>query len=467
MIINTGSRTDIPAFYSEWFYRRIREGFVMVRNPYRPTDVTRYLLDPSVADMIAFCTKNPAPMLGRLHELDAFRTFFMVTITPYGKDIEPYVPEPDRVMDAFAALSEYAGRNAVSWRYDPVLITDRYPVDFHKSAFEKMAGKLKNWTDQCVVSFVDLYEKTKRNFPGVRNVTQSEQRELIRSFGETAERLDMQIHLCLEDARLVRPHVDAGGCMSREVVEKAIGQIETAGRKNDKVFVVYLPDMHESIAGLIAGKIREKYNHPVFVLTKSDKEGTIKGSGRSIEAYNMFEALEECSEYLLKYGGHKMAAGITLREDALEAFRQALNEKCTLKPENFIPRILIDVPLPLGYISEELIRQLDLIEPCGNGNTKPIFGQLNVPVKGARFIGQVRRFIRFRLADPVHGTMNAIYFGDSDEMMEYLTGKFGRDEVDRMMAGMPSRVTLSITYYPQVSEYRSLRSLQIIRSNYR
>ena len=105
MIINTGSRTDIPAFYSEWFYRRIREGFVMVRNPYRPTDVTRYLLDPSVADMIAFCTKNPAPMLGRLHELDAFRTFFMVTITPYGKDIEPYVPEPDRVMDAFAALS--------------------------------------------------------------------------------------------------------------------------------------------------------------------------------------------------------------------------------------------------------------------------------------------------------------------------------------------------------------------------
>ncbi len=189
MIINTGSRTDIPAFYSEWFYRRIREGFVMVRNPYRPTDVTRYLLDPSVADMIAFCTKNPAPMLGRLHELDAFRTFFMVTITPYGKDIEPYVPEPDRVMDAFAALSEYAGRNAVSWRYDPVLITDRYPVDFHKSAFEKMAGKLKNWTDQCVVSFVDLYEKTKRNFPGVRNVTQSEQRELIRSFGETAERL--------------------------------------------------------------------------------------------------------------------------------------------------------------------------------------------------------------------------------------------------------------------------------------
>lgn len=224
MIINTGSRTDIPAFYSEWFYRRIREGFVMVRNPYRPTDVTRYLLDPSVADMIAFCTKNPAPMLGRLHELDAFRTLFMVTITPYGKDVEPYVPEPDRVMDAFAALSEYAGRNAVSWRYDPVLITDRYPVDFHKSAFEKMAGKLKNWTDQCVVSFVDLYEKTKRNFPGVRNVTQSEQRELIRSFGETAERLDMQIHLCLEDARLVRPHVDAGGCMSREVVEKAIGQ---------------------------------------------------------------------------------------------------------------------------------------------------------------------------------------------------------------------------------------------------
>lgn len=224
MIINTGSRTDIPAFFSDWFYNRIRERYALVRNPYNPVSVTKYRLDPSVVDVISFCTKNPIPMLNRIHELDAFRTFFMVTITPYGTEIEPHVPEKKKVMKAFAALSRYAGRRSVIWRYDPVFIFGKYTVDFHKRTFAEMAGKLKPYTDQCVVSFLDLYEKTKRNFPEASAVPMSVQNELIDSFNMTAERLGMQIHLCLEDRSLVRSHVDAEGCFSKKVIENAIGK---------------------------------------------------------------------------------------------------------------------------------------------------------------------------------------------------------------------------------------------------
>ena len=154
MIINTGSRTDIPAFFSEWFYNRIKAGFVLVRNPYNPVMVTRYVLDPSVVDAISFCTKNPAPMLPGLHELDRFKSFFMVTITPYGREIEPLVPDKNKVVESFKALSEYAGKNAMSWRYDPVFISEKYSVKFHKRAFADFAEKLHPYTSQCVVSFM-------------------------------------------------------------------------------------------------------------------------------------------------------------------------------------------------------------------------------------------------------------------------------------------------------------------------
>lgn len=223
MIINTGSRTDIPAFFSEWFYNRIKEGYVLVRNPFNPQVITRYRLDPACVDAISFCTKNPAPMLRRIHELDRFRTFFMVTITPYGPEIEPNVPETREVIRSFAALSRYAGRDAVSWRYDPVFIFGKYTADYHKKAFAAMAEALAPYTGQCVVSFIDLYEKTKRNFPGVRPVKAAEQEELIGSFAETARRHGMQIHLCLENENLVRPGVDADGCFSQAVLEAAIG----------------------------------------------------------------------------------------------------------------------------------------------------------------------------------------------------------------------------------------------------
>lgn len=223
MILNTGSRTDIPAYYSDWFYNRIREGFVLVRNPYYPLQITRYLLSPEVVDLIVFCTKNPEPMLDRISRLSAFDTFWFVTITPYGKEIEPYVPSKEQVIQSFCRLSRLIGSRRMSWRYDPVFISERYSAGYHIDQFGRMAQALSGCTDQCVVSFIDLYEKTKRNFPGIRSVTGKEQEELVAAFSQIAKENGLQIHLCCENERLARANVDADGCMSKAVLEKALG----------------------------------------------------------------------------------------------------------------------------------------------------------------------------------------------------------------------------------------------------
>lgn len=225
MIINTGSRTDIPAFFHTWFYNRIREGYVLVRNPYQPQQVTRYLLDPAVVDVLSFCSKNPAPMLPRIHELDTFRQLWHVTITPYGRDIEPYVPTKTEVLKTFRALSEVVGKGAIVWRYDPVFLSEKYSLSFHKKAFRSMAAFLRGSTGQCVVSFIDLYEKTKRNFPQARTVSSAQQEELIDAFDSIAAENGMQIHLCCESSALTagHPHTDAQGCFSQAVIEKAAG----------------------------------------------------------------------------------------------------------------------------------------------------------------------------------------------------------------------------------------------------
>lgn len=222
MILNTGSRTDIPAYYSDWFYHRIKEGYILVRNPYYPLQVTKYLLDPEVIDIIVFCTKNPFPMLDRISLLSAFDTFWFVTITPYEKDIEPYVPPKEQVINSFQRLSRLVGKKRMSWRYDPIFITDKYSMDYHIEQFGYMAKELSGYTDQCVVSFIDLYEKTKKNFSGVRNVTDHEQEQLISVFSEIAKDNDLQIHLCCENEHLVRENVDADGCLSKNVLEKSL-----------------------------------------------------------------------------------------------------------------------------------------------------------------------------------------------------------------------------------------------------
>lgn len=223
MILNTGSRTDIPAYYSDWFYNRIKAGYVLVRNPYYPSQITKYLLSPDVIDVMVFCTKNPSPMLDRLSLLSAFDTFWFVTITPYGTEIEPHVPPKEQVIASFRQLSSAIGRSRISWRYDPVLITDTYSIAHHIEQFHRMAEALSGYTTQCVVSFIDLYEKTKRNFRGIRSVTSEEQEILIDAFSNIAKENGLQIHLCCENASLVRENVDADGCMSKAVLEKALG----------------------------------------------------------------------------------------------------------------------------------------------------------------------------------------------------------------------------------------------------
>ena len=223
MIINTGMRTDIPAFFTPWFLNRIREGFVMVRNPYNPTLVTKYLLTPDLVDILVFCTKNPAPILPHMDELSEFRQFWFVTVTPYGRDIEPNVPDKHKVLEDVKQLSRIVGKNALSWRYDPIFISERYSLDYHKRAFETMARTLCGYTEQVVISFIDLYSKTVRNFPQAREVTEEEQDAIGSAFAEIGRRYGITVRSCVEGTRLEKFGVDVSGCMTKEVLDKAAG----------------------------------------------------------------------------------------------------------------------------------------------------------------------------------------------------------------------------------------------------
>ena len=174
MIIQTGMRTDIPAFYSEWFLNRIKEGFVLVRNPYNPSQVTRYSLSSEVVDLIGFCTKNPAPMLPHMEKLKSYGQYWFVTITPYGREIEPNVPDREIVMESFRKLSDLVGVDSVGWRYDPIFVDAEHSVEWHIAEFEKMARTLSGYTKTCVISFIDIYKKVERNFPQARAVYKQE-----------------------------------------------------------------------------------------------------------------------------------------------------------------------------------------------------------------------------------------------------------------------------------------------------
>lgn len=222
MILNTGSRTDIPAYYSEWFMNRIRAGFVLVRNPYYPSTVYRYRLTPDVVDILSFCTKNPEPMLKYMDELKKFRQFWYVTITPYGTEIEPNVPSKKLVMQSFRRLSDAVGVNHTGWRYDPIFIHEKYTVDYHIRTFEKMAAYLQGYTKIVVISFIDLYQKTVRNFPEIREVSWHDQVRITEAFVRIAEKYGMQIYTCMENEKLAAYGADTGGCYSEELLEKAL-----------------------------------------------------------------------------------------------------------------------------------------------------------------------------------------------------------------------------------------------------
>ena len=231
MIINTGQRTDIPAFYAEWFANRLKEGFVCVRNPYNPNQVTRYRLDPSVVDVIGFCTKNPAPMFPYMNLLKDYGQFWYVTITSYGRDIEPNVPDKHQLLDDFRKLSEMVGTNAIGWRYDPILLSDRYTAEYHLRAFERIAESLDGYTKTVVISFIDLYPKVKRNFPEAREVTKEERLMLGKEMIRIASTHQMIVKPCAEGDELAVYGADCGGCMRISDYEKAIGRQLQAPKK--------------------------------------------------------------------------------------------------------------------------------------------------------------------------------------------------------------------------------------------
>ena len=224
MIINTGMRTDIPAFYPEWLCCRLREGYVMSRSPYSPDIVYRYDIDPECVDLISFCTKNPIPMLDKMSLLEDYGQFWYVTITPYGEDIEPNVPQKREIIRAFRELSSAISKKRIGWRYDPVILTEKYDEDFHKESFATMAAALQGCTEICVISFIDLYEKVKRNFPTAQEVPMESRRRLGKFFAETAIRHGMILRPCVEGSYLAEYGADCSGCLTIPVLENALGE---------------------------------------------------------------------------------------------------------------------------------------------------------------------------------------------------------------------------------------------------
>ncbi len=227
MIIQTGQRTDIPAFYSRWLLNRLREGYVMVRNPYYPQSVSRYELDPSVVDLITFCTKNPLPVLRNqelMEELSAYRQWWYVTLTPYGREIEPNVPAKADVADGIVELGKRLGPDKVGWRYDPVFVSEKYTVPYHLKAFENIAKRLSGYTRTAVISFIDLYPKLRRNFPAAREVGAEEQLVLGKGFVEIASRYGMTLRPCAEGTELAQFGADCSGCQTVSVLESAAGR---------------------------------------------------------------------------------------------------------------------------------------------------------------------------------------------------------------------------------------------------
>lgn len=222
MIINTGQRTDIPAFYARWFLNRLRAGFVCVRNPYNPSQVSRYRLSPDVVDCIGFCTKNPLPLLPYLDRLQDYGQYWYVTITPYGRDLEPNVPDKHRLLRAFRQLSQKVGKLRVGWRYDPILLTDRYTPEYHLRAFRKMAETLTGATDTVVISFVDCYPKVLQNFPQLVPVPREVRLQLGRELIQIADGCGMQLRTCAEGEELAPYGADCSGCMKLSDYERAI-----------------------------------------------------------------------------------------------------------------------------------------------------------------------------------------------------------------------------------------------------
>lgn len=224
MILNTGLRTDIPGFFSEWFYNRIDDGFVYVRNPYAKNQIYSYRLDPELIDCIIFCTKNPKPMFENLEKIDKFNQYWHITITPYEKEIEPNVPPMNDVLESFKYLSKKLGKENVTLRYDPIFINEKYTLEKHIESFEYIINSLSGYTTEAIISFIDLYEKTKRNFPKAIEVTKDERLKLGKEFAQIGKKNNITIKTCVEGTELDKFGIDSSGCMTKEVIERAINK---------------------------------------------------------------------------------------------------------------------------------------------------------------------------------------------------------------------------------------------------
>lgn len=253
--------------------------------------------------------------------------------------------------------------------------------------------------------------------------------------------------------------------MTAQVVEEAFIQVENSELKDADVLVVYLPECHESLAGIVAGRIREKYYRPVFVLTKG-AEG-LKGSGRSIETWHMYEGLNRVKHLLSKFGGHKMAAGLSMPEENLEQFRKEINEKSGITPEDLNEKIAIDMQLPFECVNEKFIGELAVLEPFGKGNARPVFAERQVQVESARILGKNKNVLKLQVKD-LHGTrMDAMYFGDVNTFVEYVREKFGDIACECLLRGHGHGIVMAFTYYPDINEYQGVRTPQIVIQNYK
>lgn len=248
--------------------------------------------------------------------------------------------------------------------------------------------------------------------------------------------------------------------MTQQETQKALEQIEKEGREKDKVLVVYLPECHESLAGIIAGRIREAYQRPVFVLTRGE-EG-VKGSGRSIEAYSMFDKMTEVAELFTKYGGHPMAAGLSMREEDIDTLREQLNQKAELSEEDMAEVVRLDAVLPMSYFTVDTIRQLSVLEPCGKSNTKPVFADRNIKVTRAGIVGVNRNVLKLHLLDSKGNPVAGVYFGEVEKFLTFLSEKFGSEEVDAAMHGKENSIQFAAVYEPAVDTYSGRESVQAI-----
>jgi len=280
----------------------------------------------------------------------------------------------------------------------------------------------------------------------------------------------MELFLCqdredaLERAKILEQLNNERKDMTSKGVEEAVAYLEESGHDRDKVLVVYLPECHESIAGIIAGRVREYYNKPVFVLTRA-KDG-VKGSGRSIDAYHMYREMTKVKDIFLRYGGHPMAAGLSMEEDRIEELRDRLNRNTTLTEEDLVRKVSIDIPLPFSYLTEDFLRELSMMEPFGKENEKPLFAQKDLKVNSLRILGNSGRCCKMYLTDGSGFRTEALYFGESDKFCRDIEDRYGRDALDRAMRGLESPLRMHVTYHPQVNEWRGVRTIQAVIQNY-